>query len=324
MKRFISAILSVYLAAIPFTTYAEKPKVGASVEGGIFLYWEDVEMYWNKWFGFPIMTESTAGTSHARITIVGEGKSASFIGNLSLGCQSNSFFWESAANGDMFLINGNAADKIVPKQVIDNALKQFCKPNAHAEAGGVKPTEAGVDKRAATYLEEAQRNFERTPKYFSARSDLFASFVFKSDPLDLILDKDNIYYEILYNQLFDDLQPFNWDSMFMKAYVRMREKNPTWTWKDQVTQISIDQAAMGGHNYVRAANDLLSNWGTGYAQFLKSSNNISYKDLDEMKKDILSRFNNCREFINKQPPSKRPRESFCRGYATTGKVLKIK
>lgn len=323
MKLLISTILSVCLVAISFAAHAEKPKVGASIEGGTFLYWEDVEVYWNKWIGFPTMTESAPGTDQARITIVGEGKSADFIGNLSLNCENNKFFWRSAGSFDEFLLNEKAANDIVPKQVIDNALKQFCKPKAHIEVEGDKRAEIGGDKRAADYLKKAQKNFEETPKYFNARSDLFAGFVFNSDPQDLILKGDNIYFEILYNQLFDDFQPFNWDSMFLKAFIRMREKNPTWTWKDQVDQISIEQAAMGGHNYVRSANDLIANWGTGYALFLKSPLHLSSKNIDIMKKEILSRFNDCREYINKQPPSKRPRESFCRGYATTGKVLKI-
>lgn len=127
MNRTTTTIFTMALLASPFVSHATQPKVGASVEGGIFLYREVVEAYWNDWIGFPVMTKTAAETHQARVTVVGEGKTATFIGNLSINCENGKHFWESAGSGSEFLSNEKQANEIVPRPVINNAIKLLCK-----------------------------------------------------------------------------------------------------------------------------------------------------------------------------------------------------
>lgn len=110
------------------SSHAAQPKLGAPFDGGVFLYRESVEIYWNDWIAFPLMAKTDIPTSsQARATVTGEGKSATFIGNLSINCESGKHFWESAGNGSEFLSNEEQAEKIVPQSVVRNAVKLFCK-----------------------------------------------------------------------------------------------------------------------------------------------------------------------------------------------------
>lgn len=127
MNHIAKIFFALTLLASPFVSYAAQPRTGASVEGGIFLYREAVEAYWNDWIGFPIMTKSASETHQARATVVGEGKTATFIGNLSINCENGMHYWESAGSGSEFLSNERQAEEIVPHTVIKNAIKLFCK-----------------------------------------------------------------------------------------------------------------------------------------------------------------------------------------------------
>ena len=128
MNRTAATIFAMIFLAFPIATPAAQPKVGASIEGGIFLYGEAVEIYWNYWIGFPVMTKSAAETHQARVTVVGEGKTAMFIGNLSINCENGKHFWQSAGrDSSTFLSNEKQADEIVPRPVVKNAIRLLCK-----------------------------------------------------------------------------------------------------------------------------------------------------------------------------------------------------
>lgn len=108
--------------------YAAQPKMGDSVNGGIFLYRESVEGYWNDWVAYPLLAKSKTPTrGQADVTILGEGKTAAFIGNLSINCESGKYYWKSAGSDSEFLTHEEQANNIVPKQVIQKAVKIFCK-----------------------------------------------------------------------------------------------------------------------------------------------------------------------------------------------------
>lgn len=102
MQKSILAT-AVALLVSQFPVYAKQPNIGDSVEGGFFLYREQVEMYRNDWMGFPLITTMTAATRQAQVTIVGEGKTADFIRNLSINCENGKHFWKSAGASDRFL-----------------------------------------------------------------------------------------------------------------------------------------------------------------------------------------------------------------------------
>ncbi|SDY33903.1 hypothetical protein SAMN05421644_15116 [Allochromatium warmingii] len=127
-KTYQLTILAfIALSTSPATSYAE-PKIGASINGGIFLYRDSIEMYWNDWLAFPLMNKADIPTSsQARATIIGEGKTAAFIGNISINCENGQHFWESAGNGSEFLASEREAEEIVPVQAIKNSVKLFCK-----------------------------------------------------------------------------------------------------------------------------------------------------------------------------------------------------
>jgi hypothetical protein len=124
MKFNTWLVAAVWLAAA--APAAAEYKVGAKAGGGTYLFREPVEMYWNDWFGFPIMTPSSAGTRQVRLTVVGEGKSADFVGQLSINCSNGKFFWEIAAQFGTALPSEKAINDFVPGQVVSNARRLFC------------------------------------------------------------------------------------------------------------------------------------------------------------------------------------------------------
>lgn len=127
MNRIKTVLVLLTLTAYPLISYAASPKVGSSVDGGIFLYREAVEGYWDDWIAFPLMPKSNIPTTgQARATITGEGKTANFIGNLSINCENGKHFWESAESDSEILTIDDQADEIVPSSVIGNAIKLFC------------------------------------------------------------------------------------------------------------------------------------------------------------------------------------------------------
>lgn len=128
MKRFNLILAVLALSIPPISSYAAQPTLGASIDGGVFLHREPVEIYWNDWIAFPLMAKTGIPTSgQARVTVIGEGKTATFIGNLSINCESGKYYWESAGSGSEFLTSEDQAEEIVPRGVVLNAAKLFCK-----------------------------------------------------------------------------------------------------------------------------------------------------------------------------------------------------
>lgn len=128
MKTIHLATAALILSILPYYGYAAQPTVGASVDGGVFLYREPVEMYWNDWTAFPLMARKSIPTSgQARATVIGEGKTTTFIGNISINCENGRHFWESAGSASEFLTSEQQAEVIVPPTVVRNAVKLLCK-----------------------------------------------------------------------------------------------------------------------------------------------------------------------------------------------------
>lgn len=127
MNKSIVTLVALALICYLPSSYAAQPKIGDSVDGGIFLYREQVERYWNEWVAYPLYgKDKTFRLKQARVTVIGEGKTATFIGNLSINCESGKYFWESAGSGSRFLTTEKEADEIVPKRVIQSAAKLSC------------------------------------------------------------------------------------------------------------------------------------------------------------------------------------------------------
>lgn len=123
--KFNTWLVAAVLVAAAAPAAAEY-KVGAKAEGGTFLFREPVEIYWNNWFGFPIMTASAAATRQARVMVVGEGKTADFLGQLSINCGNGKFFWQGATQFGDALASESAIQDLVPTQVVGNARRLFC------------------------------------------------------------------------------------------------------------------------------------------------------------------------------------------------------
>ncbi len=107
---------------------AKEPNVGAKTNGGVFVYREAVEMYWNDWTAYLLMDKKTLKMmGQAHLTLVSEGKTSEFVGNISINCENGKYFWESASNFGDALPNKKEISEVIPAQVIKNVTKLFCK-----------------------------------------------------------------------------------------------------------------------------------------------------------------------------------------------------
>ena len=129
MSKVFKSTVVLTLLGCSIAADATTPKVGANVDGGIFLFREPLEVYWNDWVGFPLMQKRSSVTGQARLTVTGEGKTASFVGTLSINCENRKYFWETAANGieNLSPSNEKRINEIVPRQVVNNATRLLCK-----------------------------------------------------------------------------------------------------------------------------------------------------------------------------------------------------
>lgn len=104
------------------------PKVGSATNGGIFLYREPVEMYWNDWFSYPLMDRrNLPSNDQVESLIKGEGKTAVFYGVLSINCNNGKYFWKGIPSDAGDALNKSNINNVVPDQVINNAITLFCK-----------------------------------------------------------------------------------------------------------------------------------------------------------------------------------------------------
>lgn len=124
-------VTAAFIIAMSTSTYTlgQGPKIGSRVDGGIFLYREPVEIYWNDWILHPYA--STEGGANQGV-ISGNGKTSFFVGILSVNCSNLKSYWRSASNYNQFLPSEDAADKIVPASALKNATNFICKKNLNA------------------------------------------------------------------------------------------------------------------------------------------------------------------------------------------------
>ncbi len=98
------------------------PKVGTTINGGIFLHRESVEMYWDDWVAYPMLDrKDLPSNGQVTLAINGEGKSVNFNGILSINCENGQNYWEAA--------NADAPEEHIPVAVNNNAVSLFCKGN---------------------------------------------------------------------------------------------------------------------------------------------------------------------------------------------------
>lgn len=104
------------------------PRVGAAApngEPGLFLFREPVEGFRNDWRGVRVNGHETG---QADVFISGEGKTAIFVGVLSINCENGKSFWLTA-NDQYYSSPQQELEKetaVVPGKVINNAVKVFC------------------------------------------------------------------------------------------------------------------------------------------------------------------------------------------------------
>ena len=125
------ALIRIVLLSFTYsiTSYADEPRPGYAVDGGIYLYNEPVEAdYTNDWVAFPLMEpRKFPTTGQADATIRGEGKSVDFIGNISINCENGKHSWQSGGNFIDFLTSSEAVDEVVPEIVIRKTINLLCK-----------------------------------------------------------------------------------------------------------------------------------------------------------------------------------------------------
>ncbi len=115
----------VVLLSFCFVSLGSAAKIGAASEGGIYLFKERVERYWNDWRAYPLASKMKEG--QPELAIRGEGKTTGFIGFLSINCENGKFYWLAAANYHKTIVKEKEIAEIVPAQVISNATKLFCR-----------------------------------------------------------------------------------------------------------------------------------------------------------------------------------------------------
>ena len=117
----------IVLLSFCFVSLGSAAKIGAASEGGIYLFKERVERYWNDWRAYPLRSKRTMQEGQPELAIRGVGKTASFIGFLSINCENGKFYWRAAANFHKTIVKEKEIAEAVPTQVISNATKLFCR-----------------------------------------------------------------------------------------------------------------------------------------------------------------------------------------------------
>jgi len=122
------SIFSLVLIGISLQVFAATPKVGSSSNGGTFVYRENIEGgYFVDWVAYLLMGKkelSTTDTVH--LTLTGEGKNT-FIGNVIIYCKVGEAEWETGRHDGLIEPDETKINTLVPKEVINNSIRQFCK-----------------------------------------------------------------------------------------------------------------------------------------------------------------------------------------------------
>lgn len=101
---------------------------GDLYKGGIYLYEEPVEIYWNDWWAFPFRQFGpSAAPSNISVTVFAEGKTKEFVGVLDMNCENGRYRWIVAANFDRPLDVGRIDEEMVPTPVVRNIWRFFCR-----------------------------------------------------------------------------------------------------------------------------------------------------------------------------------------------------
>ena len=125
--KSVSMMLVVVLTFTVNSISANTPKLGDMVDGGVFLYREDVEIFWNDWIAYPLTDRSNLPTpSQLNMTIIGEGKTVDFIGNVSINCNNGRYFWRSAVNWDTYITDEEILAETIPEEVILGSISLLC------------------------------------------------------------------------------------------------------------------------------------------------------------------------------------------------------
>lgn len=102
--------------------------VGSSYRGGVFLFEEPVEIYWNEWWGVPLKDEQYMRRYHsAELTVWAEGKAVDFVGHIYMNCENSRYDWKAASNFGDRNLTSEEIDELVPRQVTRNIWKLFCR-----------------------------------------------------------------------------------------------------------------------------------------------------------------------------------------------------
>ncbi len=105
----------------------EAPSIGQKIKGGVFVYREYVERYWNDWIAYLLMDKNLLEkVGQAHLTLIGEGKTVAFVGNISINCENGKFLWESGSDDSIMFSNEKEINSVVPTQVIKNTTQLFC------------------------------------------------------------------------------------------------------------------------------------------------------------------------------------------------------
>ena len=104
------------------------PKLGTTTNGGVYLYREHVEMYWNDWTAYPLMDrKNLPSKNQVEALIKADGKTSTFFGVLSINCNNGKHYWEGIPSDAGDALNETNIKDVVPKKVITNAITLFCK-----------------------------------------------------------------------------------------------------------------------------------------------------------------------------------------------------
>lgn len=106
-----------------------KNRVGSRGSEGIFLFEEPIEQagYFNEWWAHEVSSESEIEQlGQVEVSIRGDGKTVDFTGLLSMNCENGKNFWRGTQNFNTPL-DEEEVNETVPKQVIRNVYKLFCR-----------------------------------------------------------------------------------------------------------------------------------------------------------------------------------------------------
>lgn len=129
MKYFLKKVIfGIVLAGVMLPSFAKSPKVGSSLNGGVFIYRNYIEGgYWVDWVAFPRTVHKKLPTNKGiYLAFSAEGKDT-FTGNVTINCKNGESNWENGSYNYQDLTSEASIKEIIPDPVIKNSIRQFCK-----------------------------------------------------------------------------------------------------------------------------------------------------------------------------------------------------